>query len=86
MRACVRSCVRVCNCCVYLLWYFIDNYKRVCYYTNWAQYRHGKGKFVPENIDGSLCTHIIYAYAKLQRYSLAPFEWNDESTRWMKGM
>ncbi|XP_053382557.1 probable chitinase 10 [Mercenaria mercenaria] len=60
--------------------------RRVCYYTNWAQYRNGVGKFYPENVDPSLCTHVIYAFAKMVGNHLAAFEWNDESTPWMKGM
>jgi len=52
---------------------------RVCYHTNWAQYRPDKGKFNPENIDPFLCTHVIYAFAKLDRnHKLAMYEWNDD--------
>ncbi|XP_035824887.1 chitotriosidase-1 [Aplysia californica] len=59
----------------------------VCYYTNWSQYRPAPAKFFPNNIDPSLCTHIHYAFAKLNDSSqLAPFEWNDESTDWSVGM
>ena len=59
----------------------------VCYYTNWAQYRPGVGKFTPENLQPDLCTHIHYAFAKLSSSGeLAPFEWNDESTEWSTGM
>ncbi|BFZ03280.1 hypothetical protein BsWGS_06318 [Bradybaena similaris] len=61
--------------------------KLVCYYTNWAQYRQEPAKFLPENIDPQLCTHIHYAFAKLNSSSeLAPYEWNDESTPWSVGM
>ena len=63
------------------------SYKIVCYYTNWAQYRPKPGSFFPENIDPKLCTHIIFAFAKLsEAHELQAFEWNDESTPWSKGM
>nr|XP_023029162.1 probable chitinase 10 isoform X1 [Leptinotarsa decemlineata] len=39
--------------------------KVVCYVTNWAFYRKGEGKFVPERIDQRLCTHVVYAFASL---------------------
>ena len=58
----------------------------VCYYTNWAQYRPGQGKYTPDNIDPFLCTHIIYAFAKISNGQLAAYEWNDENTDWSKGM
>lgn len=37
----------------------------ICYYTNWAWKRASFGKFLPENIDGELCTHVVYAFATL---------------------
>lgn len=37
----------------------------VCYVTNWSFYRKAEGKFVPENLDGRLCTHVVYAFATL---------------------
>lgn len=58
----------------------------VCYYTNWAQYRTAPAKFFPENVDPSLCTHIIFAFAKLNGNRLAAYEWNDETTGSTKGM
>ena len=42
-----------------------DNYMLVCYYTNWAQYRPAPMKFFPEDLDPNLCTHVIYAFAKI---------------------
>ncbi|XP_014602332.1 PREDICTED: probable chitinase 3 [Polistes canadensis] len=45
-------------------------FKVVCYFTNWAWYRQEGGKFVPEDIDGDLCTHIIYGFAVLDGSSL----------------
>ncbi|XP_076472360.1 LOW QUALITY PROTEIN: acidic mammalian chitinase-like [Babylonia areolata] len=58
----------------------------VCYHTNWSQYRPSGGKFFPDNIDPTLCTHMIYSFAKLTGNHLAPFEWNDDSTSWSTGL
>jgi len=60
--------------------------KMVCYYTNWAQYRPAGVKYFPEDIDVTLCTHVMYAFAKISGGVLHPFEWNDLSEEWMKGM
>ena len=58
-------------------------YKVVCYYTNWAQYRTKPATFLPENVNASLCTHVIFAFAKINEQSeLQAYEWNDESTDW----
>ncbi|KAK2186799.1 hypothetical protein NP493_188g01013 [Ridgeia piscesae] len=62
------------------------NYKRICYYTNWGQYRPKLGKFLPEDIDPTLCTHIIYAFGMLKHNKLKAFEWNDETKPWRVGM
>jgi chitinase len=66
------------------------------YYTNWAQYRNGRAKFVPTDIDASLMTHICYAFAMPSAtYDIVPFEWNDvfdpcpagsEGASWCTGM
>lgn len=64
----------------------VDGFRTVCYYTNWAQYRSGKGLFYPEDINPNLCTHLIYAFAKPVGLNIQPFEWNDDSTQWSEGM
>ncbi|KAF6212661.1 hypothetical protein GE061_013187 [Apolygus lucorum] len=45
-------------------------FKVVCYFTNWAWSRKGNGKFLPEDIDTNLCTHVIYAFASLDARNL----------------
>jgi chitinase len=49
----------------------------MCYYTNWAGYRSGDGKFSVQDIDPNLCTHIIYSFARVQGNGLATTEGND---------
>lgn len=58
----------------------------VCYYTNWSQYRPGEGKFLPENIEANLCTHIVFAFAKVVGESIEPYEWNDPDSQWSLGL
>ena len=42
----------------------------VCYFTNWAWYRQDKGKYMPSDIDSTLCTHIVYGFAVLDDVQL----------------
>ena len=39
--------------------------KVVCYYPNWPYYRNGNGKYLVEDIDTSICTHLIYSFVIL---------------------
>ena len=46
-----------------------------------APYRPGEGRFVPEDLDPSLCTHIIYMQALIieveDGWGIGPVEWKD---------
>jgi len=58
----------------------VNAQRLVGYYTNWAQYRQGIGKFVPENITAIVnkITAIHYAFAKFDTSgNVIPIEWND---------
>ncbi|KAG8290859.1 Belongs to the glycosyl hydrolase 18 [Homalodisca vitripennis] len=54
-----------------------QQWKVVCYFTQWSKWRQGDGKYTPDNIDPHLCTHIIFAFAKIENYNLVPFESSD---------
>lgn len=52
---------------------------RICYYTNWAQYRGGDGRYVAADVDGSLCDVVVYCFATMNGNEMATLEWNDET-------
>ena len=60
-----------------------SEYFRVCYVTNWAQYRKGTAKYIiKDHYESGLCTHLLFAFAKIVEdgdgnYVLANFEPND---------
>ncbi|KAK2150730.1 hypothetical protein LSH36_393g02038 [Paralvinella palmiformis] len=56
---------------------------RICYYTNWSQYRPEPLKYFPENVDPFLCTQINYAFATMTGNRLSPYEWNDDGDNGM---
>nr|XP_032837222.1 chitotriosidase-1-like [Petromyzon marinus] len=56
-------------------------YKRVCYFTNWSQYRTQAGRFTMDMVDPFLCTHIIYAFAGFSNdFNVVTTEDNDVQT------
>uniref|UniRef100_W5LHI6 Acidic mammalian chitinase n=1 Tax=Astyanax mexicanus TaxID=7994 RepID=W5LHI6_ASTMX len=51
----------------------------ICYFTNWSQYRPSNGKYLPDNVDPQLCTHLIYAFSVINYANeLVTYEWNDD--------
>lgn len=59
----------------------------MCYYGSWAVYRNGKGKFDVEQIDPTLCTHLIYTFVGLgENGEIKVLDaWNDLTENWGKG-
>ena len=52
----------------------------ICYYTNWSQYKPEITRFLPSDIDVGLCSHIYYAFAKInfQTLQIKNYDWNDD--------
>ena len=66
---------------------FNDDYKIVCYFTNWAWYRPQGAKYIPEDTNSKYCTHINYGFAVLDYSSLTikiHDSWADVDNRFLK--
>jgi len=63
------------------------DYIRGCYYTNWSQFRRGIWKFMPENIETGLCTHIYFAFASMtEDFNITSVEKNDVDRNGVSGL
>ncbi|XP_051891033.1 chitinase-3-like protein 1 [Pristis pectinata] len=57
-----------------------STYLLACYFSNWAQYRSGFARYLPEEINPFLCTHLIYAFAAINEDNkIVTTENNDEA-------
>ncbi|XP_032675832.1 chitinase-3-like protein 1 isoform X2 [Odontomachus brunneus] len=61
--------------------------KIVCYFGSWAVYRPGQGKFDVEDIDPTLCTHLIFSFIGLAETGHVRVldSWNELSDNYGKG-
>ncbi|XP_057364708.1 acidic mammalian chitinase-like [Daphnia carinata] len=58
------------------------NYKKVCYFANWAYYRNTTGQYGVDKLDAFECTHLIYGFAVLNNvtYEMTVYDsWVDIS-------
>uniref|UniRef100_A0A2K5I390 Acidic mammalian chitinase n=1 Tax=Colobus angolensis palliatus TaxID=336983 RepID=A0A2K5I390_COLAP len=56
----------------FFLWVTGSAHQLTCYFSNWA-HMSGLGRFMPDNIDPCLCTHLICAFNN----KITTIEWND---------
>ena len=56
--------------------------RRVCYFANWAPYRDLSPPLYPDDIDPALCTHIHYAFAKIDLSTLALVPTEEHDMNW----
>ena len=63
-----------------------SQYLRPCYFTDWAHYRPGIGKYDPEAYTPGLCTHILFAFAKINNdFTAGVFDPADLPSDWNAG-
>uniref|UniRef100_V5HBI5 chitinase n=2 Tax=Ixodes ricinus TaxID=34613 RepID=V5HBI5_IXORI len=59
----------------------------LCYWGSWSHYRHGDGAFSVNQIDPTLCTHLVYTFAKLENGVIKEFDpYLDLAKPWHLGM
>ena len=58
----------------------------LCYWGSWSTYRPGIANFEVNDIDASLCTHVVYAYTGLVNGVITSLDaYNDFTEAYGKG-
>ncbi|KAL5005913.1 hypothetical protein ScPMuIL_017071 [Solemya velum] len=56
-----------------------QSFKRVCYFTSWSsKVEKPEARFEITDIDTSLCTHLIYAFAKIDTSNMRLMKYQDD--------
>lgn len=66
----MRSSLLLLVCCGLSCLAVATDNRIVCYFINWAWYRDAAGKFLPEDLDADMCSHINFAFAILDPNTL----------------
>ena len=65
----------------------IDQYKRICCYTDWEEKRPYGAPLSIDHLDLSLCTHVVFVFAVMKEHPWSPFtEKSVENKKWADKM
>jgi hypothetical protein len=56
--------------------------RRICYYSNWGVYRELNPPLYPDQIDPALCTHIHFAFARIDPKNLTVVATEEHDNNW----